>query len=61
MDVPLRKSTHQLLLFHRNNPKLITATNNGHTSQRKPDVILVSLEVAQKAFSDGDPGSWADR
>ncbi len=60
IDVPLRKSTHQLLLFHRNDPKLITATHNGHTSQRKPDVILVSLEVAQNAFSDGDPGSWAD-
>jgi hypothetical protein len=60
IDVPLRKSTDQLLLFHRNDPKLIAATHNGHTSQRKPDVILVSLEVAQNAFSDGDPGSWAD-
>jgi len=60
IDVPLRKSTDQLLLFHRNDPKLITATHNGHMSQCKPDVILVSLEVAQNAFSDGDPGSWAD-
>jgi hypothetical protein len=60
IDVPLRKSIDLLLLFHRNDPKLITATHNGHTSQRKPDVILVSLEVAQNAFSNGDPGSWAD-
>jgi hypothetical protein len=56
IDVPLRKSIDLSLLFHRNDPKLITATHNVHTSQRKPDVIL-----AQNAFSNGDPGSWADR
>jgi hypothetical protein len=60
IDVPLRKSTDLLLLFHRNDPKLITATHNGHTSQRKPDVILVLLDVAQSALLDGDLGGWAD-
>src|ERR1700722_1753824 len=60
INVPLRKSTDLLLLFHRNDPKLITATHNGYTSHRKPDIILVSLDVARNAFSDGDPGSWAD-
>jgi hypothetical protein len=60
IDVPLRKSPNLRLLFHRNDPKLITATHNGLTSQRKPDVILVFLDDAQNAFSDGDLGSWAD-
>lgn len=60
IDVPLRKSTELTLLFHRNDPKPITATHNGHPSNRKPDIILVTLDVAQKAFSEGDPGTWVD-
>lgn len=60
IDVPLRKSTELNLLFHRNDPKPITATHNGHLSKRKPDIILVSLDAAQNAFSEGDLGTWAD-
>jgi hypothetical protein len=60
IDVPLRKSTELTLLFHRNDPKPITATHSGHLSTRKPDIILVFLDVAQNAFSEGDPGTWAD-
>ena len=47
LNVPLRKSTDLLLLFHRNDQKLITATHNGHTSHRKPDIILVFQTVTQ--------------
>ncbi len=60
IDVLLRKSPKLSLLFHRNHPKPITATHNDHPSTRNPDIILVSLEAAQKAFSEGDPGTWDD-
>jgi|HubBroStandDraft_1064217.scaffolds.fasta_scaffold83361_2 hypothetical protein len=60
IDTPLRKSTDLRLLFHRNDPKLMTATHNGHVSQRKPDILFVFLDAARNAFSQGDPGSWDD-
>jgi hypothetical protein len=60
IDVPLRKSTELALLFHRTDPKPITVMHNSHLSTRKPVIILVSLDVAQNAFSEGDLGNWAD-
>jgi hypothetical protein len=59
-DLPLRKSAELTLLFHRNDHKHITATHNGHLSTRIPDIILVSLDAARSAFSEGDLGTWAD-
>jgi hypothetical protein len=35
-------------------------THNGHLSKRKPDTILVSLDVAQNAFSESDSGTWGN-
>jgi len=50
INVPLRKSTKPTILFHRNDPKPITATTTtthyGRLSKRKPDIILVSLDVS---------------
>jgi hypothetical protein len=60
IEVPLRKSTERSLLFHTNDPKPISATHSGHFSKSKPDIILVYLDAAQKAFREGDPGTWDD-
>jgi hypothetical protein len=38
----------------------MTATHNGHLSTCIPDIILVSLDVARNAFSEGNLGTWAD-
>ena len=37
---------------------LIRAVHNGHQSDRKPDVIFVSVKAARNAFSEGDQGVW---
>ncbi|KAF8484070.1 hypothetical protein DFH94DRAFT_338639 [Russula ochroleuca] len=64
IDVPplqrLNKTAEDEILFHRNDPMLIQAKHNGHGSDRKPDVILVSLKAARKASSKDDQGSWGD-
>jgi hypothetical protein len=60
IDVPLRQSSDLDILFHRNDPKLISAQHHGDISQRKPDINLVSLDSARRAFAEGDLGSWAD-
>lgn len=59
VDVPLRKSTDLRLLFHQDDPKLMTPTHNSHLSNCKPDITLVFLDVAQDTISEGDTGSWA--
>ncbi len=58
IEVPLRKPNDSRLLFHRNDPKPIQASHNDHPSNRIPDIVLVSLDAAQKA-SGGRP-SWKD-
>jgi hypothetical protein len=61
INLPSPASVAELdLLFHRNDPELILATHNDHLSQRKPDIVLVFLEVARNAFSQGDLGAWTD-
>lgn len=60
INVPLRHPTDLQPLFHRNDPKMITATHNGRASVCEPDIILVSLDEARAAFADGDQGGWAD-
>ena len=42
----LHKSPGLCLLFHRNDPKRITATRRSEKSQRKLDDVLVSLQCA---------------
>lgn len=46
------------LLFHRNDPMLMRTVHNGHQSDWKPDVILVSVKAARNALSEGDQGIW---
>jgi len=60
IKVPLREPTDRRILFHRNDPKEIRATHNGHPSTRKPDIVLVFLETAQNAFAENDSGCWED-
>jgi len=60
IDVPLRESSDLGLLFHRNDPKPIIATHRGEISERKPDIVLVSLDTARRGLDDGDIGCWDD-
>ncbi|KAF8877422.1 hypothetical protein BD779DRAFT_1557532 [Infundibulicybe gibba] len=49
------------ILFHRNDPMPIKAEHNERTSYRKPDVVLVTLDAAQAAFSEPpSTGSWSE-
>ena len=49
------------ILFHRNDPTPIKANHSGRASSRVPDVVLVSLAVAQDATKDVDMDmQWSD-
>jgi hypothetical protein len=60
IDVPLPQSHGLNILAHRSDPKVMTGIHNGHQSERKPDLPLVSLDHAREAFEEGDPGTWDD-
>ena len=61
LEIPrLVKPSTLDILFHQNNPSLITTVHDGDLWACKPDIVLVSHQDVQDAYKSGDPGQWPD-
>lgn len=51
-QLPLRGESDLQVTFHRNDPSLIYGNHKDEVSERKPDVVITSLETVKKVSND---------